>query len=114
LRCSAESPPVSRRCTSRRAPWQISAQSLQGRRRRNDNAAHPARLHHRFRQEGEAVVLDRLREQRIFQFSGDAPAERAQPELILALDRVALPVPLRREIFVEAVRKSPDLICNER
>lgn len=97
-----------------RAVSQISAQTLQGRGRRDDNAAHPARLHHRVRQEGEPVVLDRLREQRIFQFSGGAPAERAQPELILALDRVALPVPLRPEIFVDTIRESPDLICNER
>lgn len=55
-----------------------------------------------------------MREQPILQFSGGAPAERAQPELILALDRVALPVPLRPEILVDAVRKNLDLICNER
>ncbi len=92
---------------------QISAQTLQRCRRRDDDAARAARLHHRSRQEGEPIVLDRLREQRLCHLSGSKPAERAQPELLLALDRVALPVPLRREIFVDAVRKNLDLICNE-
>lgn len=73
----------------------------------------PRARHHRSRQEGEPIVLDRLREQRLCHLSGSKPAERAQPELLLALDRVALPVPLRREIFVDAVRKNLDLICNE-
>ena len=96
-----------------RAMAQISAQTLQRCRRRDDDAACAARLHHRFRQEGEPIVLDRLREQRLRQLSGSTLAKRAQPKLLLALDRVALPVPFRREIFVDAVRKSLDLICNE-
>ena len=96
-----------------RAMAQISAQTFQRCSRRDNDAARATRLHHRSRQEGEPVVLDRLREQRIFQFSGGAPAERAQPELILALDRVTLSVPPRREIFVDAVRKNIGLIRNE-
>jgi len=97
-----------------RAVAQISTQTLQCCGRRDDDAARAARLHHRSRQEGESVVLDRLREQCLCHLGGSKPAERTQPELPLALDHVALPVPLRREIFVDAVRKSLDLICNER
>jgi len=97
-----------------RAMAQISAQTLQRCRRRDDNAARAARLHHQIGQEGEPIVLDRQHEQRLCHLSGSKLAKRAQPKLLLALDRVALPVPVRREIFVDAVRKGLDLICNER
>ena len=96
-----------------RAMAQISAQTLQRCRRRDDDPACAARLHHRFRQEGEPIVLDRLHEQRLCHLSGSKLAKRAQPELLLALDRVALPVSVRHEVFVDAVRKGLDLICNE-
>jgi len=96
-----------------RAVAQISTQTLQRRGRWGDEAARATLLHHRSRQEGEPVVLDRPREQRLCHLSGSKPAERTQPEMLLALDCVALPVPLRREIFVDAARKSLDLIGNE-
>jgi len=67
----------------------------------------------RFRQEGEPIVLDRLHEQRLRHLSSSKLAKRAQPKLLLALDCMALPVPFRREVFVDAVRKSLDLSCNE-
>ena len=66
------------------------------------------------RQEGQA---DRSRSpaasNAFCQLSGSKPAERTQPELLLALDCMALPVPFRREVFVDAVRKNLDLICNK-
>src|SRR6185437_11357604 len=92
-----------------RAMTQISAQTLQRCRRRDDDTACAALLHHRFRQEGEPIVLDRLHEQRLRHLSSSKLAKRAQPKLLLALDCMALPVPFRREVFVDAVRKSLDL-----
>jgi hypothetical protein len=69
--------------------------------------------HHQSGQEGKPVVLDRLRQQHVYQLSRSAFPEGAQPELLLALDRASLPVSLGSEIFVDAVRKNIDLRRDE-
>ena len=85
------------------------AEPFQGLGRRDDDPMIAAGLHHQPGQDGELVVLDRRAKQRVRQFGRGVPAEGAQPEPRLALDGVALPGPLRREIAIEAVRQDVNL-----
>jgi|SRR5271166_9171 len=101
-------------CLSPRTVAEVSAQPLQRHGRWDGDAALTARLHHHFGQEGKPIVLDRWDEQRAFQLGCGVLAERAQPKLLLALDDVTLPVPIRGEIFVDGIRKNVDLISDER
>jgi hypothetical protein len=81
--------------------------------RRDDNTAPAAILHHQFGQVSEPIVLDRLRQKDAGQFSRETSAERAESELFLALDRVALAIPFLGNVFVNRFRKDIDLISNK-
>ena len=101
-------------CLSPRTVAEVSAQPLQRHGRWDDDTALTARLHHQFGQKGKPIVLDRWGEQHAFQRGSEVLAERAQSKLLLAIDDVTLPVPIRGEIFVDDIRKNVDLISNER
>jgi len=92
---------------------EFSAEPLQCCRRRDDDPALPASLHDQLSQIGEPVVLDRLRHKGRCQFSGGSPSERTKLETLLALDGMALAIPLAREIIVDRFRKHADLFSTE-
>ena len=89
------------------------ADPLECGRRRNDDPALPACLHHQLGQMGEPIILNGLRQKGACQFGCGTVAERTKPELLLAFDGMTLAVPLRREILVHRVRKNPDLLGDE-
>ena len=69
--------------------------------RRGDDPAPPAFRHDQFRQIEETVGFDRLRLDGACKFGGGAPAEGTQAQPLLTLDGMSLPVPFRREIFLD-------------
>ena len=92
---------------------EFGAEPLDRGRRRNDDPALPACLHHLLGQMGEPIILNGLRQKGACQFGRGTFAERTKPELLLAFDCMTLAVPLRREILVHRVRKNPDLLGDE-
>ena len=91
----------------------LGAKPLECRGRRRDDPTLAAGFHHQYGQIGEAVVLDRLRQQPVDQFSGRTGAERPEPKLLLALDLLTLAAPLGREIVVDRVRQNLYLLRDE-
>ena len=55
-----------------------------------------------------------MREQGVQQFGVGATAKRAQAEVLLALDSVALPAPFGLDVFVDCTRDGADLLGHER
>ncbi len=64
---------------SARTVAELGAQPLERGKRWDDDAAGTARLHHQVGQEGEPVILDRLRQQCVGQLGRGAPAEGRNP-----------------------------------
>ena len=62
---------------------------------------------------GEPIVLDRLRQQCVGQFSSKTFAERTESKLLLAFDSVALAVSLLGNVCVDRFRKNIDLFSNK-
>lgn len=93
---------------------QISAHPFQRRSGRDNDTALAARVHYQLSQKGELVVLDCLREQCGFQLRRGVLTKRPQTKLFLALSNVTLPVPLRREVFVDRIWQDVDLIGDKR
>jgi len=91
----------------------LGAKPLECRGRRSDNPTLSAGLHHQCGQVGEAVVLDRLRQQSVDQLSGRTNAKRPEPKLLLAFNRLTLAAPLGREVVVDRVRQNLDLLRDE-
>ena len=92
---------------------ELGAEPLECGRRRNDDPALPACLHHQLGQIGEPIILNGFGQKGACQFGCGTFAERTKPELLLAFDGMTLAVPLRREILVQRVRKNPDLLGDE-
>ncbi len=92
---------------------QLAAQPLQPRDRGHDDVALPAHLHCQAGEEGQPVVLDRLRQQGAHQFRRRAPAEGLHPKLVLALDRLTLPGPLRGQVVADRAWEDFDLLGDE-
>ena len=96
---------------------QFAAQPFNGERRRRDDPLLTAGLHDQGRQMRQAVVFHRLRQQSRRHFRRRPLAEITQSELFLALDSMALPVSLRRQVVIDRVREHADLIgdkCEQR
>jgi hypothetical protein len=89
---------------------QLAAQPFNGELRRRDDTLLTAGLHHQGRQMRQAVVFHRLRQQSRGYFRRRPFAEVTQSELFLALNGMALPVPLRRQVFIDRNREHVDLI----
>jgi hypothetical protein len=85
---------------------QLAAQPFNGELRRRDDPLLTAGLHHQGRQMRQAVVFHRLRQQSRGYFRRRPFAEVTQSELFLALNGMALPVPLRRQVFLDRNRNT--------
>lgn len=82
--------------------------------RREDNATAPAFLHRQFRQIGQPVILNCMRQQPTRQLCGGPRAERAKTKPILKLYSVTPTSLFRCEIVVEDFGMNIDLIRNKR
>src|SRR5258707_15395613 len=60
------------------------------------------------------VVLDRVRQQPAGQIGGRTRPKGPKPETVLQFGRMAPSVPLRGEIVLDRLRKSVNLLCDER
>ena len=72
----------------------LDAEPFECGRRRDDDPALPALLHHQLGQMGKPVVLDRVRQQPCRQLGGGTRPEGTKPESVLQLGRMAPAVPL--------------------
>src|SRR5215469_12753776 len=93
---------------------EINTEAFEAPRCRGHNSPPAALLHDEFGQMVEAIVLKGLRSQGIDEFASRPLAEKTQAEPHLAFNSVSLPVPLRREIYLDRRRKSVSLLCHKR
>lgn len=101
-------------CLSACTMAKIGAKPFQYGRRRNNDPALTACLHHYPSQPGKPVVLDRSWQKCIHHFGCGMPSEWAQPEVSLAFDSLTLAVPFRREVIIDRFRKNVDLLGDKR
>jgi hypothetical protein len=92
----------------------LDAEPLERAGRWDDDSAPPALLHHQPGEMRKPVVLDRVRQQPAGQIGGRTRPEGPKPETVLQFGRMTPSVPLRGEIVLDRLRKSVNLLCDER